>query len=70
MTEHMSTAIHTNAVPQIRLCPKPDRRQLLLGGNRRSTDVKRPHYPYGFLYSALLAGQALLLLAFVGYLLR
>jgi hypothetical protein len=46
---------------------KPDRRQLSLGGTRRSTDVDTKGYPYVLLYSSLLTGQAVLLFVFVAY---
>ena len=68
MTERLGFATanpRTDTVPHIRLRLKPDRRQLSLGGTRRSTDDER--YPYVLVYSALLAGHALLLLAFVAY---
>lgn len=70
MAEHLGVtrpALATATVPQTLLRVKPDRRQLLLGGNRRSTDANGLRYPYALVYPALLIGHVLLLSLFVAY---
>ena len=57
----------TDADTEVGVRVKPDRRQVSLGGTRRSTDVDSTGYPYVLLYSTLLTGQAVLLFLFVAY---
>ena len=70
MAEYLSVlqdSYPLGAATQPLLRAKPDRRQVSLGGNRRSTHVHDRQYPYGLLFTALLTAPALLLFAFVTY---